>query len=161
MARELPMTPDGVSDREHLLALLKAQDERFNQRMNDADKAVAAALAAAEKAVTAALAAAEKAVLKAELAAEDKFRLLNELRGAMKDQASTFATIASVKSLDDAGSAALTSLSSALSERLSAVTSRLDRMDGSSKGLHSGWGYLVGAISLAVAIAAIVLGLRS
>jgi len=155
-----PGDNDGVSGREHVTALLAEQTKRFEQRMNDADKAVAAALAAAEKAVTAALAAAEKAVLKAEVAAEDKFKLLNELRGAMKDQAAMFATITSVRALDDANVAALKAASDSFYQRITAVSSRLDQIEGTRKGLHYGWSYVVSGISVLVAIAAVVLSQR-
>ena len=138
------MTKNGISDREYVVALLSEMDKRFDQRMNDSDKASAAALQAAKEAVSAALAAAEKAVLKAELAAEDKFKLLNELRGAMKDQQAMFATVASVDAIDDAHEASLKSLSESFTEKMRSVESRLDKSEGSDKGLSISWTLIIG-----------------
>jgi hypothetical protein len=54
------------------------------------EKAIAAAFAAQEKATAAALAAAKEAVAKAEVASDKRFESVNEFRGQLKDQASTF-----------------------------------------------------------------------
>jgi hypothetical protein len=66
------------------------RDRRLDQRMDGADKAVAAALAAAEKAVSAALIASEKAVEKAEQAQKVVNEGQNEFRGSLRDQAEKF-----------------------------------------------------------------------
>lgn len=55
-------------------------------------EAVNTAMAASEKAVNAAMAASEKAVDKAETAANKRFESVNEFRGQLADQATTFAT---------------------------------------------------------------------
>ena len=54
------------------------------------EKAIAAAFAAQEKATAAALAAAKEAVAKAEVASDKRFESVNEFRGQLKDQATTF-----------------------------------------------------------------------
>jgi hypothetical protein len=64
----------------------------YDQRLSDAEKAVASALAAAEKAVSAALVAAEKAVEKAETNAEKWRANANEWRQAMNDREKQFAS---------------------------------------------------------------------
>lgn len=51
-----------------------------DQRFDDADKAVQAALVSQEKAVAAALAAAEKAVSKAELSSDKEFEAANNVK---------------------------------------------------------------------------------
>jgi len=148
VAGELSVTKNGISDREYVVALLSEMDKRFDQRMNDSDKASAAALQAAKEAVSAALAAAEKAVLKAEIAADAKFELLNELRGAMKDQAAMFATITSMNSMDDAHSASLKSLTDSFTEKMRSVESRLDKNEGADKGLSISWMIIIGAVGI-------------
>jgi hypothetical protein len=77
-------------------------------------------------AINAALLAAEKAVTKAETAADKRFELLNELRMGV-----------ATKSDYEAQEKLITSISS-----------RLDKQEGKSTGLTSGWGYLIGAIGL-------------
>jgi leucyl aminopeptidase (aminopeptidase T) len=61
-----------------------------DQRFNDNDKAIQAALVAQEKAVAAALAASKEAVTKAEVANEKRFDGVNEFRQALSDQTNTF-----------------------------------------------------------------------
>jgi hypothetical protein len=70
--------------------LLAEMDLRYQQRYDSSDKALSAALLAAEKAVQTALLAAKEAVLKAEVAAERRFEAVNEFRGQLADQASSF-----------------------------------------------------------------------
>jgi len=142
------VTKNGISDREYVVVLLSEMDKRFDQRMKDADKAIAAALQAAKEAVSAALAAAEKAVLKAEIAADAKFELLNELRGAMKDQASMFATIASMNAMDEAHSASLKALTDSFTEKMRSVESRLDKSEGADKGLSISWMLIIGVVGI-------------
>jgi len=70
---------DGITLREHVMALLAEMDRRFE-----------AAIAAQDKAVQIAMIASEKAVVKAEIAAEKRFESVNEFRGQLSDQAATF-----------------------------------------------------------------------
>jgi hypothetical protein len=83
-----------------------------------------------KQAIDAALAAAEKAVQKAEMASERRFEGVNEFRQTLSDQAGTFAT----------------------KDAVNALTSRFDRQEGTGKGLHQGWGYLVGAVGIGIAL---------
>jgi len=64
--------------REHVLALLAANDRRYEQRFADQQMAVNAALSAAKEAVT-----------KAEDAAERRFNSVNEFRATLGDQQRT------------------------------------------------------------------------
>ncbi|HXJ37752.1 MAG TPA: hypothetical protein VNH18_00665, partial [Bryobacteraceae bacterium] len=70
-----------------LHALMNEREVRYEQRFQAQQKALQDALLAAEKAVSTAMASADRAVMKAEIAAEKRFEGLNELRGAMSDQA--------------------------------------------------------------------------
>jgi len=61
---------DGITLREHVMALLVEMDRRFE-----------AAIAAQDKAVQIAMIASEKAVVKAEIAAEKRFRVGQRVQG--------------------------------------------------------------------------------
>lgn len=103
--------------------------------LREADgKAIAAALAAAEKAVAAALAAAERAVEKAEANAEKWRNSANEWRGAMNDRERVLMPRAEAE------------------VRLAVVERAVTLSSGRGTGLQAAWGYLVGAIGIAVAI---------
>jgi uncharacterized coiled-coil protein SlyX len=78
------------SDSASQARLNQEQIRRLDERMDSADKAVGAALAAAEKAVAAALAASEKGVTKAEAAQQKVNETQNEFRGTLRDQATQF-----------------------------------------------------------------------
>lgn len=91
-----------------------------------------------EKAVQAALAAAEKAVNKAETNAEKWRDNANEWRGAMSDRERNFAPI----------------------QRVDALEKLVDRNEGTSAGLKSGWGYMVGFAGFVAALVAIFIALK-
>jgi hypothetical protein len=68
-------------------------------------------------------------------------------------------------SLDDIGKkqmprAEAEALIRSISEKIDLLQARLDRNEGRSGGLSSGWGYLIGAIGLIGSLVAIVLALR-
>ncbi len=88
---------------------------------------------------------AKEAVVKAENAANDRFKSLNELRGAMSDQSTRFMPRETMEAL-------ITGLTS----RLDLIKERQDRMEGRGSGLHQGWGYIVGAIGVAAALFSIM-----
>lgn len=111
--------------------------ERSQQRFDAQEKAVSAALEVTNEATKAALAAAERAVAKAETATEKRFEGVNEFRKQLSDQTATF--IARVEAMGQITN---------LREKIDALTTRLERTEGQSAGLSSGWGYLVGAIGL-------------
>lgn len=116
--------------RAHLLAMLAEKDRRDQQRFEAQTKAIDAAMAAAEKAVT-----------KAENATERRFDAVNEFRATLSDQAATLASKAELGALVD---------------RFVDLVARVDRTEGRSGGLNAGWGYLTGAIGLAVGVIAVV-----
>lgn len=103
----------------HFQALLEAAEKKTQQKFEDADKGVNAALAAAEKAVG-----------KAEQNAEKWRDNANEWRGAMSDREKNFAPLS----------------------RLVLLEGRFEKAEGTGAGLKQGWGYLIGAVGLALAI---------
>lgn len=155
--------PDGVSTREHLLALLHEQDRRVTavlaemdlrnqQRYDSQTKAVdsafiaqqtamQAALAAADRAVTTAMLAAEKAVSKAEAAAEKRFDSVNEFRAAYQDIIGAQMPRAEAEQR-----------LSALSEKIDDLKSVTATAGGRTAGAGALWGYLAGAVGVMVAL---------
>lgn len=121
-------TPEIVRD--HVAAIIAANDKRYEDKFAASDKAVLSALAAQEKAVNAALAAAEKAVAVAERNAEEWRKGANEWRGSMTDREQNFAK----------------------KPELDALKERIDRSEGSSKGRSDVWGWIVGGISVGLLI---------
>jgi hypothetical protein len=122
----------------HISAILEERDRRWSE-----------SLAAQRTAVDAALAAAQRATTKAEDAAEKRFGLLNELRGAMADQAALFMP----RSESDAAI-------SRQVERIQELTNRMNRLEGRGSGLNAGWAYLVAAIGAIATVVGIILALR-
>jgi len=121
-------TPDIVRD--HLLAIVAANDRRYEDKFAASDKAVLAALAAQEKAVNAALAASEKAVAVAERNAEKWRENANEWRGTMNDRETKFAQRGD----------------------LDAIKERIDRNEGGSKGMRDMWGWITAAVLGGIAL---------
>lgn len=122
---------------EHLASLFAERDLRYEQRF-----------AAQERAVAAALESAKEAVLKAERAAERRFESMNEFRGVLTDQASTFVTRAESEQLHHS-----------LQDKVDLVISRLDRLEGRTSGISAGWVLIGQAVSLLGAVIATVLAL--
>lgn len=117
-----------------------------DQRFNDADKAVQAALVSQEKAVSAALAAAEKAVNKAEEAANNRFEAANNVKAQFSEQLSEKLNVTEYRTAHQA-----------LIEKIDGVIARVAAIEGRSTGLAAGWGYLIAAVGLAVTIITIIL----
>ena len=123
--------------KEHLEALILAADTRYEQRFLAQEKAVREALAAQEKAVTAALTAAEKAVAVAERNAEEWRKGANEWRGSMTDREQNFASRPEMASLKE----------------------RIDKAEGSGRGMKDTWGWIIAAIAVIAAVAAVAVAL--
>ena len=122
-------TPEIVRD--HVLAVVEAHDKRYEDKFTGQDKAVNAALAAQEKAVNAALAAAEKAVSVAERNAEEWRKGANEWRGSMTDRERNFVA----------------------RTEFDALKERIDRSEGSGKGMKDLYGWIVAGVLLLIAVA--------
>ena len=114
----------------HLIAVLDANDQRYQERFAAQEKAVREALAAQEKAVNAALAASEKAVLVAENNAEKWRANANEWRAAMNDREKGFTS----------------------SSEFAALKERVDKHEGSGYGMRAMWGWITGAIMALLAV---------
>lgn len=147
-------TPDLL----HLYLSKRIDDQKalLDERAAAQTKAMETAFLAADKAVQAALTSAEKAVTKAEMAAEKRFEATNEFRGQLSDQAATFLA----RSEADIRFAALTekfdSLTQGNIDRIAELDLRLTKSAGRAAGLNAGWGYLVGAVGLFLAVLGIV-----
>lgn len=102
---------------------LAAAERLSSQRFDDQSVAVAAALAAQKEAVAAALTAADRAVSKAELAANARFEGVNEFRGQLADQATTFMSRAE----------GLLQIK-ANADKIDALATRIDRSEGQGAG---------------------------
>jgi undecaprenyl pyrophosphate synthase len=124
-------TPELV--REHVLAILAANDKRYEERFAAQEKAVKDALAAQEKAVNAALAASEKAVSVAETNAEKWRSNANEWRSAMTDREKRFVS----------------------QQEYQLLKERMDKGEGGGKGMRDMWGWIAAAAMLAVAAAGV------
>lgn len=130
-------TPEIVRD--HVVALIVANDKRYEDKFAASDKAVLSALAAQEKAVNAALAAAEKAVAVAERNAEEWRKGANEWRGSMTDREMNFAK----------------------KPELDALKERIDRSEGGAKGMKDLWGWIAAAIATGILITTSINGKNS
>jgi hypothetical protein len=133
-----------VDLRDHIVALLDQMDLRYQQRFDAQGQALTAALLSAEKAVQTALVAAEKAVAKAEVATEKRFESVNEFRQTLSDQTASFPSRIELQ---------------ALAARVTDLATRMDKTEGKSTGLATGWGYLAGAVALAATVIGLVLAL--
>lgn len=106
---------------------------------------VEALLREKDKAIAAALRAADEASAKAERATEKRFDAVNEFRQTLSDQAMTFMPRLEAEQRIQQNS-----------EKIESINSRLDTTTGRGIGLNAGWGYLVGAVGAAGAIAALL-----
>jgi len=127
-------TPEIVRD--HLLAVIAANNTRYEDKFTGMDKAVISALTAQKEAVNAALAAAEKAVAVAERNAEEWRKGANEWRGSMTDREVNFASRTEMAMLKE----------------------RIDKHEGGGVGMEKLWGWIVAAIMLVVSVAGILWG---
>ena len=114
----------------HFTEILNSYDVRYQERFAAQEKAVKDALAAQEKAVNAALAASEKAVSVAETNAAQWRAGANEWRSAMTDRERNFATQAEFLLMKE----------------------RIDKNEGSGKGMRELWGWLTAAVVMVVSV---------
>jgi hypothetical protein len=107
---------------EHIIEILAERDARYGERF----------------------AAQQEAIRKAEISVNDRLAVMNEFRGALGDQAATYATRVEM---------------AALRELVRALEKRADTLEGRSKGLGAGWGFLVGGIGIVAAVIGLVVRL--
>lgn len=124
--------------------LTAEREARNSERFSSSEKAVTTAFAAAKEAVTAAMAASEKAVQKAEMAADKRSDASNEIRAAMIDQQKTLASKAETDFRFESAQ-----------KRLDLIERALAASGGKAQGLGAAWGYLVGAVGVAVGLSLI------
>jgi hypothetical protein len=122
----------------HIESLLAEKDKRDEQRFQAQSLSITMALAAAEKAVT-----------KAEMATEKRFDSVNEFRNTLSDQAKTLLSRTEFEASRDS-----------LAEKVSDLSSRMDRNDGRSGGYGSSWLVIIGAIGLVQMIVLIYFALQ-
>lgn len=150
-------------DERYAAQLLASATERAS-----AERAVAAAFLSAEKAVAAAFAAVSTASQKADIGLSARLEAMNQFRDQLREQQSKFATFEvtdrrfnQVEAQIDGLEKRLVSLmpraegvarADSNAEKIAALTTRLDRMEGRSTGLGAGWGYLVAAVGLVATI---------
>jgi predicted transcriptional regulator len=115
---------------QHVLALIGANDHRYEQRFIDAERAVSYALAAAKE-----------AVIKAEQAAEKRFESVNEFRNTLSDQQRNLLP----RSEADRAFAAM-------AEKIRALEKQHDTLVAERLGVRGGWGYAVGVIGLVITL---------
>lgn len=143
--------------RESIQRQLDDQRRMLDERYATQTKALDAAFKAAEQAVQTALVSAEKAVNKAEQAAENRFTAVNEFRGQLADQASTFATRVEMNALLTAQGEKIDAEALRTADRFREIQTRLDRTSGRSSGRQADWALLVG-IMVVIGVVAGVIG---
>lgn len=131
--------------REHLIALIAANDKRYDQRFEAAQKAIDVGLSGQKIAVDAALAAADRAVTKAELATEKRFEGVNEFRSTLSDQQRTLIPRAEVEVIV-----------LGLNEKIATLEKQADKFHSEKTGVRGGWGYAVGGLGLVLSLLALL-----
>lgn len=124
------MTPPDVTLREHIEAIIAANDRRYEERF-----------IAANAAVTTAMTAAKEAVLKAEAATESRFAGVNEFRATLSDQQQRFIARSEVEVMR-----------SAMTEKVDGLTKTVERLMAQRQGATTGWGYAVGVVGFVALI---------
>jgi cystathionine beta-lyase/cystathionine gamma-synthase len=134
--------------RRETLIILNERDRRYTERSSQQDKAVVDALAAAEKAVNAALVAADKAVEKEQANAEKWRNSANEWRQAMNDRETRFL-----------GKDEAALMVSGVEARVTLLEKVGNMTAGGHQVVTAAWGYVVGAISCAALVVAVVIAI--
>jgi hypothetical protein len=135
---------------EHLKELITALDQRYEQRFNDSQTAVLAALSAARTAVDAALSAAKEAVAKAEGASDKRFDGVDEFKNALSDQQRTLMPRSEQETINKG-----------ISDKITALEGRFTEQGGQKAGNKETLAYVIAALSLTISfVEAAVLLLR-
>lgn len=136
----------------HLRELIKANDARYVESFASSEKAVAtafvasekataAAFSASEKAIRDALAAVEKSTAAAFVAAEKAVALAENNAERWREDAKLWRATITERERD-----------LATKTEVSALKERVDRSEGSGKGMRDVWGWIVAAIAAAIGI---------
>jgi len=146
------------------------------QQITDLRKQLDERHTAQNSAVQAALTSAEKAVGKAETAAERRFESVNEFRAQLSDQATRFVTRVEAETAHNAILDRITEQAKVVAntvpraewdaghnrliEQVKELNDRVTGMEGRSRGLALGWGYLVAGIGVVATIITIIIFFR-
>ncbi len=117
--------------------LMEAHDRRYEERFRAQGEALQAALVESRRALT-----------KAEQALEKRLDLLNEMRAAMTDLVATYLPRSRYESEHKA-----------VEERIQTNTAKLEKLEGRSAGLNSGWIFLVQIVTLVASVSALLMAL--
>jgi hypothetical protein len=79
----------------------------------------------------------EKSIIRSDVVLNDRFASVNEFRSALSDQTRTFISRTEY---------------SLMSDRIDKIEARINTSEGKSSGINAGWGYLVGAIGVVIAV---------
>lgn len=142
--------------RVYLETRVDAEHELTQQRFQDRDKAVEAALLSAERAVAAALTAAKEAVAKAEVAQEKRLDSVNEFRAQLADLIRTLMPRAEAEQRIATNGDKIDTLDA----RIDKTEARIDRTEGKSTGLSTAWAVAIGAVGLVASIVIVLVTLR-
>lgn len=156
IAQEKALNTALIAAEKAIAAALIAQEKAVNTAFTASEKAVNAALVSQEKAVSAALIAQKEAVTKAEASAEKRFESVNEFRKTLADQTATFIPRAEAIQRADNNAEKIAAVDKRMTDNFAQVNSRLDLTTGKSDGRHDFWGYVIGAVGLASAIAVLM-----
>jgi tetrahydromethanopterin S-methyltransferase subunit G len=134
-----PEHAGAVPLRDYMVALLREQEKRFEQRLSDMQIALAAALAAVEK-----------ATVKSELAVESRLTGMNEFRSQMADQQATLVRKSEVDYRFDA-----------LEKKVDTAIAQLQTSKGREAGLGLAWGIVVVVVTLILSAVGVVLAVMT
>lgn len=153
--------------KEHLVAIIDANDRRYVQDSVNQNRAVEDALAAQKELTNAAFASSEKAIVKAEDAQREYNVRSNEFRGQLDDQAQTLMPRAETNVLlrameDKVLTAARTNADKIeeLSKKLESISIRQTTIEGKGSGAHSLWLIIFGVITTISIILSILKGIK-
>lgn len=140
----------------HLEQRLAQEIEVLNQRLLEKGLLERQRYEAHAAAVDAAFAAIKEAVNKSEQATEKRFDSNNEFRGQLNDIVGRLMPRNESNSRFDALRGEFAGRFDNLSDKIDRMRERLDKSEGSGRGIAAGWGYLLGAVTLIATISAIV-----
>jgi len=153
--------------KEHLTAIIEANDKRYVQDSVNQNRAVQDALAAQKELTSAAFASSEKAIVKAEEAQRDYNVRSNEFRGQLDDQAQTLMprteTTVLIKSTEDklyVSSKTSADKMEELAKKVESLSIRQTTIEGRGSGANSMWGYILGVFMAIVAVVALFKGFK-
>lgn len=128
-----------------MLAGFQAREKEVAVALSSIREAMAIGFETRERAVSAAFASTTLSVLKAEAATERRFDSVNEFRGTLTDQTRNF-----VPRLE------LDQRFMAIEKSIGTIGVTTSTSEGRSAGLSQGWGYLLGAAGMIIAVLTVV-----